>query len=123
MPPPFISVLATPPPAVFTQFAAPAGAHPAAFAADWDEKDLYTLLKLSCRPRFIEVSGNQIRGFIADLELYLQMCVRPVHYWGYFLLDALGTEEAKKSTALACGRVRCRLKLVQKRSRDPFRQV
>ena len=68
----------------------------APFAADWEEKDAYTLLKLSGRARFVETSGNKIRGFIADLELFLQMCGRPVHHWGFFLLASLGTEEAEK---------------------------
>ena len=51
----------------------------APFAADWEEKDAYTLLKLSSRARFVESSGNNIIGFIADLELLQQMCGRPVH--------------------------------------------
>ena len=39
---------------------------------------------------------NTIRSFIADLELYLQMCTRPVQHWGYFLLGSLGTYEGEK---------------------------
>ena len=27
---------------------------------------------------------NKIRGFVADFELYLRMCARPVHHWGTF---------------------------------------
>ena len=73
-----------------------ATAQPAAFAANWDENNSTTLLKLSSRARFNEASGNKIRGYIADLELYLQMCARPVHHWGYFLLASLGTDEAEK---------------------------
>ena len=65
-------------------------------AADWDEEARNTLMTLSRRPRFLETSGNKIRGFIADLELYLQMCTRPVHHWGYFILGSLSTDEGEK---------------------------
>ena len=51
---------------------------------------------LCIRARFVKSSGNKIRGFIADLELFLQMCGRPVHHWDFFLLASLGTEEAEK---------------------------
>ena len=37
---------------VDAQLATPAGAQPGALAADWDDKDIYTLLKLASRPRF-----------------------------------------------------------------------
>ena len=67
--------------AMFTQLAAPAGTQFAVFAADWDEQDSDTLLKLSSSARYVEASGNKIRGFVANLELYLQMCARPVHHW------------------------------------------
>ena len=64
--------------------ATPVGAQPEMFAADWDEKDANALLKLASRARFSEFSGNKIRGFVADLELYLRMFARPVHHWGTF---------------------------------------
>ena len=83
-------------PAVYALPAAPTGAQPADFAADWDEKETNTLLKLSSRACFTEPSGSKIRGLVADFELYLRMCVRPVYHMGYFLLASLGTEEAKK---------------------------
>ena len=44
------------------------------------KKDAKALLKLASRARFCESTGNKIRGFIADLELYLRMCARPVHH-------------------------------------------
>ena len=78
------------------QLPTPPAAQPAPFTADWEGKDAYTLLKLSSRARFVESSVNKIRGFIADLELFLQMCGRRVHNWGFFLLASLGTEEAEK---------------------------
>ena len=65
-------------------------------AADWDEEDRNTLMAFNRRPLFLETSGNKIRSFIADLELYLQMFKRPVHHWGYFLLGSLGTDEGEK---------------------------
>ena len=73
-----------------------AGAQSAELAADWDNKDTNTLLKLSSRARFSEASCNKIKGFVADLELYLRMCARPVHHWGYFLMASLGAEKAQK---------------------------
>ena len=78
------------------QPAIPAGTQSAELVADWNEKDTSTLLKLSSRARFSEASNNKIKGFVADLELYLQMCARPVHHWGYFLMASLGAEEAEK---------------------------
>ena len=84
------------PPSAMSQLPAPFAAQPASFAADWEENDAYTLLKLSSRSLFVESSGNKIRGFIADLELFLQSCGRPVHHWGFFLLASLGTEEAEQ---------------------------
>ena len=81
---------------VDAQLATPAGAQPGALAADWDDKDINTLLKLASRARFSELTGNTIRGFVADLELYLRMCAHPVHHWGYFLMASLGAEEAEK---------------------------
>ena len=63
---------------------------------DWDDKDANTLLKLSSRALFTEASGSKIRGFVSDLKLYLQMCARPVHYWGNFLLASLATEKVEK---------------------------
>ena len=62
----------------------PAGAQPGALAADWDDKDTNTLLKLASRPRFCELTGNKIRGFVADLELYLRMCARRCTTGGTF---------------------------------------
>ena len=82
--------------AVCAKLATPAGAQPGAFAADSDKKDANALLKLASRARFCESTGNKIRGFVADLELYLRMCARPVHHWGYFLMASLGAEEAEK---------------------------
>ena len=84
------------PPAALSQLPTFPATKPAPFAADWEEKDAYTLLKLSSRARFVESSGNKIRGFIADLELFLRMSSRPVQHWGFFLLASLGTEEAEK---------------------------
>ena len=81
---------------VDAQLAMLAGAQPGALAADWDDKDTNTLLKLASRARFCELAGNKIRGFVADFELYLRMCARPVHHWGYFLMASLGAEEAEK---------------------------
>ena len=78
------------------QFVQPVGAQPVAFAADCDEKDANALLKLASRELFSERTGNKIRGFVADLELYLRMCARPVHHWGYFFMASLGAEEAEK---------------------------
>ena len=43
---------------VNAQFTTPAGAQPEALAADWDEKDTNTLLKLASRARFYESAGN-----------------------------------------------------------------
>ena len=40
--------------------------------------------------------SNKIRGFIADLELFLQMCGRQVHHWGFILLASLGIIETEK---------------------------
>ena len=54
--------------------ATPVVAQPEMFAADWDEKDAIALLKLASRARFSELAGKKIRGFVADLELYLRMC-------------------------------------------------
>ena len=82
--------------AMGAQPALPVGAQSAELAADWDEKDANTLLKLSSRPRFCESAGNKIKGFVADLELYLRLCGRTVHRWGYFLMASLGAEEAEK---------------------------
>ena len=84
------------PPVVGTQLAIPAGAESAELAADWDDKNTSTLLKLSSRARFSEASGNKIMGFGADLELYLRVCARPVQHWGYFFMASLGAEEAEK---------------------------
>ena len=81
---------------VNAQLATPVDAQPKALAADWDKKDSNALLKLASRPRFCESAGNKIRGFVADFELYLRMCARPVHHWGYFLMASLGAEEAEK---------------------------
>ena len=78
------------------QLATPARAQPGALAADWDDKDTNTLLKLASRARFCKSAGNKIRGFVADIELYLRMCARPVHHWGYFFMASLGAEEAEK---------------------------
>ena len=66
---------------VDAQLAMPAGAQPGALAADWGDKETNTLLKLASRARFSELAGIKIRGFVADLELYLRMCARPVHLW------------------------------------------
>ena len=77
-------------------FTTPAGEQPNALAADCDDKDTNTLLKLASQARFCELAGNKIRGFVANVELYMRMCVRPVHYWGYFLMASLGAEEAEK---------------------------
>ena len=41
-------------------------------------------------------AGNKIKGFVADLELYLRLCGRSVHRWGYFLMASFGSEEAEK---------------------------
>ena len=72
------------------------GAQSSEFAADWDEKDANALLKLASRARFSELAGNKITGFVSDLELYLRMCARPVHHWGYILVASLGAEKAEK---------------------------
>ena len=61
-----------------------------------DKEDVNALLKLASRARFCESACNKIRGFVADLELYLRMCARLVQHWGYFLMDSLGAEEAEK---------------------------
>ena len=82
--------------AVCAQLATPAGTQPGALAADWDKEDANALLKLARGARFCESAGNKIRGFVADLELYLLMCARPVYHWGYFLMASLGAEEAEK---------------------------
>ena len=82
--------------AVCAQIATPVGAQPRALAADCDKKDANALLKLASRARFCESDGNKIRGFVADLELYLRMCARLVHHWGYFLMASLGAEKAEK---------------------------
>ena len=81
---------------VNAQFATPAGAQHGALAVDWDDKDTNTLPKLASRARFCELAGNMITGFVADFELYLRMCARPVHHWGYCLMVSLGAEEAEK---------------------------
>ena len=78
------------------QLATPVGAQPGALAADWDKEDCNALLKLASRARFCESAGFKIRGFVADLELYLRMCARPMHHWGYFLMALLGAEEEAK---------------------------
>ena len=88
--------LASLPPTALSQLPTPLAKQIASFAADWEEKDAYTLLKLSSRARFAESSRNKITKFISDLELFLQMCGRPVHYWGFFFLASLGNEEAEK---------------------------
>ena len=62
------------------QAALPVGAQSSELAADWDDKDANTLFKLASRARFCESVNNKIKGFVADLELYLRMCGRPVHY-------------------------------------------
>ena len=82
--------------AIGAQPALPVWAQSAELAADWDEKDANTLLKFSSRPRFCESAGNKIKGFVAELKLYLRMCGRPVNRWGYFLMGSLGAEEAEK---------------------------
>ena len=82
--------------AACAQPAMPVGAQPEMFAADGDKDNANALLKLSSRARFSELAGKKIRGFVADLELYLHMCARPVHNWGYFLMVSLGEEEAEK---------------------------
>ena len=61
------------------QAALPVGAQSTELAADWDEKDANTLLKLSSRSRFCESAGNKIKGFVSDLEMDLHMCGSPVH--------------------------------------------
>ena len=61
------------PPASLSQPPASPAAQPAPFAADWEEKEAYTLLKLSSHACFVESSGNKIKGLIPDLELILQM--------------------------------------------------
>ena len=66
--------------AVCAQLATPAKAQPGALAADWNKKDANELLKLANCARFCESTGNKIKGFVADLELYLRMCARPVHH-------------------------------------------
>ena len=78
--------------AMGAQPAMPVGAQPEMFAADWDKDDANALVKLASRARFSELAGNKIKGFVPDLELYL----RPVHHWGYFLLASLGAEKAAK---------------------------
>ena len=83
--------------AVCAQLVTPAGAQPGALAADWDKENANAMLKLASRAHFCESAGNKIRGFVADLELYLRMCALPVHYWGYFLMASLGAEEAEKA--------------------------
>ena len=79
--------------AVCAQLATPAGAQPGAVAADWDKEDANALIKLASRARFCESAGNKIRAFVADLELYLCMCARPVHHWGYFFMASLNAEK------------------------------
>ena len=81
--------------AACAQLATSAGAKTSDIEADWDEKDSSTLFKLSGPALFSKSSGNKIKGFVADLELYLQMCERPVHHWGYCLMASLGEEEAE----------------------------
>ena len=61
-----------------------------------EKKDTNALLTLASRARFCESAGNKIRGFVAEFELYLRMCARPVHHWGYFFMASLGAEEAEK---------------------------
>ena len=80
--------------AVCAPHATPVGTQPNMFAADWDKDNANALLKLSSKARFSELAGNKIKGFVADFELYLRMCARPVHHWGYFLMASLGAEEA-----------------------------
>ena len=70
--------------------AMPVGVQPEMFAADLDKDDANALLKLARKARFSELAGNKIRGFVADLELYLGICARPVHHWGYFLIISFG---------------------------------
>ena len=65
-----------------------------AFAADRDEKDCSALLKLSSRARFLKSSGNKIRYFITDLDLFLQMYSRPVHH-GVLSFRVANTYEAE----------------------------
>ena len=65
---------------VDAQLAMPAVAQPGALAADLDDKDTNTLLKLASRARFSKVAGDKIRKFVADLELYLRMCAHPAHH-------------------------------------------
>ena len=65
---------------VDAQLATLAGAQPGAVAADLDDKNTNTLLKLASRAPFCELAGNKIKGFVADLELYLRMCARFVHH-------------------------------------------
>lgn len=83
-------------PAAFAQSFAPSAAQPADVAADWNEKDLYTVLQFISSSRLIETYSNKIRGFIVDLELNLQMSSRSVHHRGYFTLASLGTKKSKK---------------------------
>ena len=82
--------------AVCAQLATPAGAQHGALAADWKKEDVNALLKLASRARFCKSAGNKIRGFVADFELYLCLCARPMHHWGYFLITSLGAEMAEK---------------------------
>ena len=62
------------------QLATPAEAQPGALAADYNKEDTNALLRLATLARFCESAGTKIRGFVADLELYLLMCARPVHH-------------------------------------------
>ena len=82
--------------AACTQTAMPVDAQPEMFAAYWDKEDANALIKLSSRARFSNLAGNNIREFVADFELYLRICMRLVHHWGYFLMASLGAEEAEK---------------------------
>ena len=85
-------------PAVFPQPVAPAGAQPADLAADCNEKDANTLLKLFSRAHFTEAFGIKVRrrSYIYNLELFLRISARPVYHWGYLLLASLGTNKFEK---------------------------
>ena len=84
------------PPVVGAQLVMPASAQSAELAADWDDKNTNTLLKLSSRARYSEASGHKIKEFVADLELYFRMCARRMHNLKYFLIVSLGAEKAEK---------------------------
>ena len=61
-----------------------------------DSTDRETLLKAASRQRFTETSGIKIRAFLVDAELFLRLCSRSRHRWGFFVLAWLGSEEADK---------------------------